>query len=612
MSPSKLSRREFLRLAEISIGAAAVAACTPQVITQVVKETSVVTQNVPVNVEQTTVVEVPVTPTSPPLFVTIQGRELPADAAPLDKQVEFDPGTEPSNLDISRNLYAATCGLNYGGEPLLRLDVDQQITAAGAESWKAGPDVKYWEFTIRKDAKWSDGTPITSDDWVFTAQHYVDPKLGNPWAWFYYDIKGMAAYNTGKGSAADIGFVKVDDRVFQIWGENPAPHIPSMMTYQAVVPCPKHKAEADPEHWADTIDGFVSSGQYTITKWVHNQQTVWQTHKYYNGPFKPGVQTVVQNIGTANTNWWEAWKNKEIDIAQLSPAQVAEVRANPDLNPLLHWWTDPKPWFVALNPNMKPLDNLDLRMALAKSIDRDTLCYQVLNGTSVPAYAMLPPGFPANNPELKPIQAFDLDAAKAHLEKAGFKDGKDPATGQPLKLTWTTRAADGVRPQYVQQQWQTNLGIQVVLDNKENALWRDMRTKHQMAIFLNFYEYDYMDPANLLAAIWRSIPGPNGEKNWGSSQHAWHNDQFDSLCTQAGQEADVAKRIQEYQEAEKILVSDVGGIFLDWELVFQIWWPYVTGWKPNKEGVIEFRYLYVARYYYYIRNDIDNWRKSTY
>ena len=158
-----------------------------------------------------------------------------------------------------------------------------------------------------------------------------------------------------------------------------------MMTYQAVVPCPKHKAEKDPEHWADTIEGFVSSGPYTITKWEHNVQSVWQTHKYYNGPFKPGVQTVVQNYGTASTNWFQSWLNKEVDIIQLGPAEVAQVRADPALNPLLHWWTDPATHYISFNVNIKPLDNLDLRMALARSIDRDILSYQVNNGTTIPA-----------------------------------------------------------------------------------------------------------------------------------------------------------------------------------------------------------------------------------
>jgi len=614
MSTKKITRRQFLNYAGVAAGAATLAACSPSVVTQIVEQTEVVVQTQ--DVVQTSVIEV--TPTPLPALVTIQGRTLPEDAAPLEKQIELSSGSEPSNLDVSRNLYNATICLNYGGEPLLRLDVDQQIVGALAESWTPAEDVSYWEFTIRQDAAWSDGTPITSDDWVFTAEHYVNPALGNPWAWFYYDIKGMMAYNLGTGPASDIGVVKVDDRVFRVYGQpndaNPKgaiPQIPALFTYQAVVACPKHKAEADPEHWADTIEGFVSSGQYMITSWKHNQQAVWQTHEFYNGPFKPGVQTVVQNFGTSSTNWWESWLNREVDIFSCSAANVAQISTDPTLNPLLHWWTDPATHYISFDTNIAPFDNLDFRMALARSVDRDTLCNNVLNGTATPAYAMLPPGFPANNPELKPIQSYDVEAAKASLVTAGYPDGVDPATGKPLEINFDIRASDGILPQYLQQEWQNNLGIVVNLVNYENAVWRDMRVKHTLGLFHNMYEYDYMDPANLLAAIWRSIPGPDGQTGWGSSQLPWNNADFDSLCDQAGGEADAAKRIQLYH-AEKILVSDVGGIFLYWVLIFQIWWPYVTGWKPNKDGVVEFRYLDVARYYYYIRNDIDDWRKSEY
>jgi oligopeptide transport system substrate-binding protein len=604
----KLSRREFMRMAGFAAGATALAACTPQVVTQVVTQMVEQTQVVKATevVNQTQIVEV--TPTPLPNLVTLQGKVLPEDAAPLEQQVLFDSGSEPSHLDVSRDLWTSAMVMNLGVEPLLRLDENQQIVPALAESWKPGDGLKYWEFTIRKDAKWSDGEPITADDWVFTLQHALDPKLGNGFAYFYYDIKGAVAYNTGKGTAADLGVVKVDDRTFQIWGEKPAPHIPAMMTYQAVVACPKHKAENNPEHWADTMEGFVASGQYTLVKWEHNVQMVWQTHQYYNGPHKPGVQTVVQNMGTANTNWWNAFLNHEVDTQfYLNGGQIAQIRADTTLNPLLHWFANPKTDYISFNVNTEPYGNKDFRMALAKSIDRVTWAQQVLQGTMMPAYSMLPPGFPAYNAELKPIQDFDVAAAKALLEKAGYKDGIDPATSKPFKLTITTRAANGNYPQFVQQQWQNNLGIEVVLDQKENALWRDMRSKHQLDVFFNFYEYDFMDPANLLAAIWRSDPG---QADGGATQLPWHNDEFNKLCDQAGSEADAAKRIGIYQQAEKVMVEDAGGIFLLWTLVFEVWWPYVTGIPANKAGNIEWRFLDISRFQVYIRNDVGKYRKT--
>lgn len=123
--------------------------------------------------------------------VTAQGRTLPPDAAPLDKQVLYESAAEPRHLDISRDIYGAGVAINWGGKPLLRRDQNQNLVPAMTESWQAGEGAEYWDFTIRENARWSDGVPITADDWVFTFQHLAAPDLDNPWTWFYYDIKGI-------------------------------------------------------------------------------------------------------------------------------------------------------------------------------------------------------------------------------------------------------------------------------------------------------------------------------------------------------------------------------------------------------------------------------------
>lgn len=181
MAKSKISRREFIRFAGLATGAAVLGACAPQVVTQVVKETQIVNQTQ--EVVQTQVVEVPVdvvvTATPEPAIVTPQGKELPADAAPLDKQIFLsEPGAEPKFMDGSRDIYSAG-GINMITEPLLRNDENIILVPALAESWAVVDDT-YWEFVIREGAVWSDGTPITADDIVFTYAHAGDPALANP------------------------------------------------------------------------------------------------------------------------------------------------------------------------------------------------------------------------------------------------------------------------------------------------------------------------------------------------------------------------------------------------------------------------------------------------
>ena len=367
MNTQKISRREFVRFAGIAAGGAVVGACTPQVVTQVVAQTQIVNQT------QVVEVEVAVTVTPPAFIVTPQGRVLPPDAAPLEKQVYRELGGEPKHFDTARDIYASGA-TNLGNEPLLRNNENIETVPALAESWKAGPNAEYWEFVIRDGAQWSDGKPITADDIVYTYKHLADPALANPWIWFYGDIKGISKFNAGTGSASDIGVVKVDDRTVQIYGEfGSIPYLPALLSYQAVVVVPKHVAEGNPEHWADSVDGFVSGGPYIPTKWEHNKLIEWEINPLYNGPHKPGIQKVVNPIAVGGTEF-TPWLNRETDLVHLlTPQDVAAVRADPALNPLMHFFNNFQSTYVALDTFKAPLDNLDFRKALAHSIDRDTI-----------------------------------------------------------------------------------------------------------------------------------------------------------------------------------------------------------------------------------------------
>jgi len=161
-----VTRREFLKIAGITAGAATLAACTPQVVTvtQIVQQT-VVSQQTQI-VQQTSVVQV--TPTPEPAITTPQGRVLPPDAAPLEKQSwTSDGGGEPKFFDGVRDIYNQG-GLLLINETLIHNDENMVTVPSLAESWKPGPNTTYWEFTIQQGAVWSDDSPITSDDLVFT------------------------------------------------------------------------------------------------------------------------------------------------------------------------------------------------------------------------------------------------------------------------------------------------------------------------------------------------------------------------------------------------------------------------------------------------------------
>lgn len=535
-------------------------------------------------------------------IITPQGRILPPDAAVLEKQVLYEAAAEPRHLDIARDIYGAGVAINWGGEPLLRRDQNQKLVPALAESWKAGENAAYWDFVIRQDARWSDGVPITADDWVFTFRHLASPKLDNPWTWFYYDVKGVRAHKENKAAAENIGVEALDDRTVRIWGEHGAiPHLPALMAYMAAVPTPRHKAERDPEHWADTAENFVSSGPMRLLSWQHNQRLEWDANPFYNGPHKPGIQRLVQLVGAPAVGWFNSWLNKEIDyIPILQPQELVQVRNDAELEQYLHSFDNFQIQYLSFDTLRPPFDNLKLRQALSHAVDREPFCKKVMLGTRTPAFSMLPPNFPAHNPELKTIQEFNVEKARALLAEAGYPNGID-ANGNRLVLEMFSNGRD-VALEYVKDQWERYLDITVNLQTVEGAVWSVKRARHEMPVYHGQYEYDYLDPANMLTRLWQST-----SEN-GSLRHAWRNLAFDELVAFAGIETDEQKRMNLYQQAERILVEDVGGLFLSQTVTYQIWYPYLTGFEPDQNGSVVFRYLDISRFQMYIRNDVDEWR----
>ena len=476
-----------------------------------------------------------------------------------------------------------------------------------ADTWKVADDATYVEFHIRDGAKWSDGEPITADDFVYTYQHLANPELANPWAWYYYDIKGFQDYNQGKAGPEGIGCEKVDDFTFRVYGKDgPAPHLLSLLSYQAAVPVPKHKAEADPAHWADTVESYVSCGPWKPVEWKQNEMIAFEPNEMYNGPHPGGIRKIIMPLVAVGQTYdaFPQFLAREVDINHLmNPTQVMQARSDPQLAPLMHFTNNFQSRYLQLDTLQAPLDNLKVRQALSHAIDRDTLTRQVMQGTMIPGYSMLPPDFPAYNPDLKEVQKFDAELAKSLLAEAGYPEGKD-AAGKQLELTLFSNAGGEPELIYIQQQWQTLLGIKVNLEVLDAGTWGQRRADHTMQIFRGQYEYDYLDPANMLTGLWRSI----NEK--GSPRHNWINPKFDELVTEAGRTADEAKRIDMYQQAERILVEDVGGIFLEHEVIYQIWWPFLTGMAPDKTGNVIFRWLDIARYQMYIRNDVEEFRPT--
>jgi len=263
----------------------------------------------------------------------------------------------------------------------------------------------------------------------------------------------------------------------------------------------------------------------------------------------------------------------------------------------LHWYANFQTEYMTFNTQMAPMDNKKLRQALCHAIDKETLCYTTLGGMATPAYAMLPPGFPAWNEDyLKQYQNYDVEKAKALLAEAGYPEGKD-ANGNQLELTLTHSGRDS-KCEFVQEQWQTNLGIKVTYETVDGSVWGQRRSEHSMLIYKGPYEYDYIDPANMLTSLWRST------SELGSPRHAYYNPDFDAALDKAAVEQDPDQRLEYFKQAEEILVEDGAAAFLTHALIYQAWWPWLTGIPADTNGNMVWRGLDVTVTQAYFRSDL--------
>lgn len=532
---------------------------------------------------------------------TILGVDLPADAAPYDQQIYRAMITiaEPPHFD--RTAGVASSGSYYPfyfSEQLIKLNEDGELVGAIAESWQLEDDGLTWTFKIREGLEWSDGTPLNAHDVVFSYQRIADPAVAFDWGWFFNDIQNFTEVSKGEMPVSELGVKAVDDYTFQAVMKAPAPYFPDKTVMLTMAP--KHilkTTDASP-NWSVDPATAVACGPWKLERWEKGKEIVFEANPNYKGLFKPYIKTLVLKIGSPESVM-PAYEAGEIDAVayeglNITPADIARAQADP-VAWGIHSYVDYGAYYLILNNKLDPYTNVKLRQAISYAIDREALAGSVGRGQSVPAFAMLPPGFPAHNPELKELQTFNLDRAKALLSEAGYSDGAELG-----KLVLTTHGPlNALRKGWiegVQAQLKQNLNLDIEIVVQELKVFYAERTKHEFPMTFQQYQFDYVDPSNLLG-IWKST---------GSLDY--NNPEYDAMIEKADQfTGPREERIAMYQEAERVLVEDAAAVFLFWPEVTQFWRPYLKGasLEPNKNGVVSFRgtKLGLTHYNIYITND---------
>ncbi|MCB9137347.1 MAG: peptide ABC transporter substrate-binding protein [Caldilineaceae bacterium] len=497
------------------------------------------------------------------------GVTLPDDALPVDQQVLRIPATEATWMTWDASVYDENEGDVFAwADSCLRPDKNYEPQPNICTSWETSDDGLTWTFHLDENRVWSDGEPLTADDFVFTLQRFARPDYDFEWFYSMMGISNWGAVVSGDLPPEELGVAKVDDYTFTITTDRPTPFLYKIMADVWVVPEHVVQDRLDDGSWAFDPEKQVFAGPFIVAEYDKGERIVFEANKTYTGPFKPFVDRIELIFMTPEVRF-AAYKNDELDYIgggyqqDLPPSAMAEVMANPDLTSQLIAWPNFITYYLFFDTWNEPFDSLQVRQAFSHAIDRDQLINGPLQNQAVAAYTMNPPGFPGESVEaLKDVQNYDPELAAQLMEEAGFPGGE----GFPTLTLYTreafpalTNAAEAIAAMLKQ-----NIGVDVQIQNLDYSIFTDkMRSQKNeesgdFLLALVPYEFDFVDGSNLLG-VWGGCEDEGATMPQMPGRHTWYNQEYNDLLCEAGSIfGDEAKRNELYGQAERILVEDVG------------------------------------------------------
>ncbi|WP_312752552.1 ABC transporter substrate-binding protein [Psychrobacter sanguinis] len=492
-----------------------------------------------------------------------------------DKQeLVINNGAEPESLDphkvsgvpesnILRQMFVG----------LTTTDPDGKTIPGMAESWESA-DNKVWTFKIR-DAKWSNGDPVTAEDFVYSFRRVVDPNTASPYASYLADDKVLNAQEVidGKVKPDALGVKALDEKTLQVTLSEPVPYFPDTLIHTSVKPVPQKVVEKFGEKWTDPAN-IVVNGPYKISEWQVNDKIVLERNESYYDNANTTLEKITLLAIASSTTDVARYQAGEIDITynEVPPEQFASLKEQLgdqlQVSPMLCTY------YYEFNTVKPPFNDARVRRALALALDRNTISDKVVGQGQTPAYQLTPVatnGMQNNTPEWQSWdQAKRVEEAKKLLKEAGYSESK------PLKFELLYNTNDNHKKIAVAASslWKQSLGfVDVSLINKEWKTYLDTRRNGNYQVARAGWCGDYNEPSTFLNIV------KTGNSN---NQGKYSSANFDSLMTQtlkAGVTPE--QRAGIYQQAEAQLDADMPNINVYHYVSPRLIKPYVVGFSTK-------------------------------
>ena len=512
------------------------------------------------------------------------------DLASPDKQVlNVNDGTEPNSYDPTQQTYTYEAGVGREVfETLLKSNKDgTDVQPGAAESYKVSSDGLTYTFTLRSNAKWSDGQAVKAADFVYGYKHLLNPALAAGYVDPFFDstiagADGYGSVDVSSASAIDtfvsgLGLSAPDDKTFVIKLQHPAAFFKWVVTLWVASPIRQDVVEkaaggsfsssdtTKPEVWAQKAETIIGNGPFKISEIVSKDHVTLVPNPNYWGGAPKFTKITEWFIEDANTAFAK-YQTGDLDAMTVPLANVDLVRNDPKLSKEAKVYPKLTTFWMTFNAKRTPFDKPDVRMAFAKSIDRDKLNKQVQHDIQQSILSFIPKGMAGYDPSNK-AQAFDAAAAKQLLQKAGVS----ASDLNKFKLLTRNTTRNKTLNQFIVDQWNTNLGLNMQLEVIDSKTVTSRIRKGDFDIYgPDGWGADYPDQQDWFDIFFKASCH---SLNWGCVDLPG----YDDLVKQADTELDQAKRNADYKKAQDQLINSAAVAFIFQDYEYNLIKPYVGG-----------------------------------
>ena len=495
---------------------------------------------------------------------------------PLDQAIVYSGGESANLRDYDpATTYSSGDKLIFSG--LVSLDTNLNIRPDLAETWEVGAGGTVYTFHIHPDAKFHDGRDVTAQDVVFSWERAASPELQSDTVLTYMgDIVGVHEKYFGQADSIS-GLKVIDEKTLQVTIDAPKPYFLMKLTFPTSFIVDKDNVSLG-EEWVKQPNG---TGPYKLREWKSYEYIVYEANQdFYLGA--PSIPYVVYKLYAGDDV--RLFETGEVDIAGVGLYDVERMLdPNEPMNRNLVSGVNLCTNYVVFDATQPPFDDVNVRKAFSMAFDRQRYIDVLYQGLVLPAVGLYPPGLPGFDYSLEGLP-FDPEQARELLKQSKYGGPE----GMP-EIIYTNSGVGsyvGGNVAALAEMWEQYLGVKIQVENLDfNFYYQQIFSGNHGQIFDGGWCADYPDPENFADVLFHSdVPQNHG---------GYSNPELDALLEAARIEPDVTRRIEMYQQAERIIVDDAPALFLTHSLSYQLVQPYVKGFVNTPISISLERYMWL-------------------